>query len=70
MVNPPRQVTKTPVDVVPTDVADSMSGFLGGKDAAAVATFAQALIDAAFQGVPEAAGSSKAPQKANVSLQT
>ncbi len=61
-------MTNTPVDAVPEDVVEAVSDFLSGKDAAAVATFAQALMDAAFDAVPEAAGSSKAPPKANVSL--
>lgn len=62
------QVAKTPADAVPGDVTQAMSAFLAAKDAAAVAAFAGALIDAAFEGVPEAVGSSKAPPKANVSL--
>lgn len=62
------KVAKTPADAVPADITQAMSAFLAAKDAAAVAAFTGTLVDAAFEGVPEAVGSSKAPPKANVGL--
>mmetsp|Transcript_6666 Transcript_6666/g.19195 ORF Transcript_6666/g.19195 Transcript_6666/m.19195 type:complete len:682 (-) Transcript_6666:259-2304(-) len=65
---PLEKVTETPVEAVPAEVRSAMDEFVGRKDAQAVASFVSALIDSAFQGVPAAAGSSKAPAKANVGL--
>jgi hypothetical protein len=63
------QVAKTPADAVPADVAQAVSEFMAAKDAAAVAAFAGALIDAAFDAMPESANRlQQAPPKANVSL--
>ena len=63
------QVAKTPADAVPADVAQAVSDFMAAKDAAAVAAFAGALIDAAFDAMPESASRlQQAPPKANVSL--
>lgn len=58
------------MEAVPAEVRSAMDEFVGRKDAQAVASFVSALIDSAFQGVPAAAGSSKAPAKANVSSRT
>ena len=55
------------MDAVPAAVAAELTRFLGSKDAGAIAASASVLIDAAFEGVPETAGSSKPPPKANVS---
>lgn len=57
-----------PVDAVPEDAAAVMHAFVGNKDAQAVANFAAALIDSAFEGVPSVAGSSKSPPKVKVRL--
>jgi hypothetical protein len=54
---------------VPADVAQAVSEFMAAKDAAAVAAFAGALIDAAFDAMPESANRlQQTPPKANVSL--
>ena len=60
------QITDTPANAVPVDVAAALHAFVAAKDAQAVASFATTLIDSAFESVPSSAGSNKSPPKANV----